>query len=805
MRAQGGSPNLINGVSRQPPEVRLTSQLEESENLFPTVSNGLRPRNPVEFLAKLPGLGGLAHFINRDDSEKYVASFAPGDVRVWDLAGNPKTVVAPSGLTYLAGATKDTIKAVTVADHTFVLNTSKTAAMTANRSPERLPEALVHVAYAAYQKEYQIVINGIQVAKVATPGGPYETTAESRAAERATATDKIASGLMNGTGVAPDPNSAGLQTHSSLITSLDPAEWGFTLYGYVIHIQNKLGNDFSISVASGASDTSGHEAIRAHKGTVADFSMLPDKAPEDFYIRVAGSEETNYDDYHVYYAQDAGDGLGRWKETRAQDILIELDPASMPHLLRREADGTFTFTPAEWAPREVGDDDTNPLPSFVGERLTGLVFHKNRLGFTWGESVVLSRHGEFHNFWIESAQTQLDTDPIDIAISYEDISTIFSTAPLGGELALFTSSVPFRLGGGDILTPKSVNIQPLVANHTRSKAAPVGLGSGCVFASDMPAGSSVHELIYSSDSGQAKADSISEHVNGYLPGSVTSLWGDDILRTILLHSTSQPASIYAYKWLQVGNERLQSAWGRWTLPGDILQAAIIDDRLYVVGMYGGVPELWRIRLHEAWTDEGGATVYLDRRATVTGGVYSPSTDTTSFTLPYDAPTGLMMVVVSSPAPGAIYGEVLNLVTVSNTTAVVRGDHSAATLLVGSDFDAYGVLSRITPRQEREDGAGTAIPGTRTTVASVTFETTRSVAMRVDVDRAYRNAYSVTLRPLQTGTKTDILPAPLRGKLNGRVSVMANADDLTVTFRKSGPFGFSLLSYEWTGDVSKTGY
>ena len=45
--------NLINGVSQQPPSLRLASQCETQENGLVTIAEGLKKRPPLEFVAKL--------------------------------------------------------------------------------------------------------------------------------------------------------------------------------------------------------------------------------------------------------------------------------------------------------------------------------------------------------------------------------------------------------------------------------------------------------------------------------------------------------------------------------------------------------------------------------------------------------------------------------------------------------------------------------------------------------------------------------------------------------------------------------
>ena len=98
-------PNLVNGVSQQPFTLRLSSQAELQENGLSTTSQGLKKRPPTKHLKKIiSGSLGNAyiHTINRDESERYVVVVTNGDLRVYDLLGNQKTVNFPNGKSYLS-------------------------------------------------------------------------------------------------------------------------------------------------------------------------------------------------------------------------------------------------------------------------------------------------------------------------------------------------------------------------------------------------------------------------------------------------------------------------------------------------------------------------------------------------------------------------------------------------------------------------------------------------------------------------------------------------------------------------------
>jgi hypothetical protein len=111
----------------------MRSQGESQQNLYSTIAAGLSKRPPTKHLAKLRNSAATdakIHLINRDDTEQYVVVMLDGDLEVYDLAGNQKTVNFPRGQDYLDVTTPRTdFELMTVADYTFVLNKGKTPAM----------------------------------------------------------------------------------------------------------------------------------------------------------------------------------------------------------------------------------------------------------------------------------------------------------------------------------------------------------------------------------------------------------------------------------------------------------------------------------------------------------------------------------------------------------------------------------------------------------------------------------------------------------------------------------------------------
>lgn len=140
---------LFNGVSQQPATLRLPSQCEAQVNCYNSVVDGVRKRPPFEHIARITTSnlsGAHIHAINRDVSERYIVVITDGDLKVYDLDGNQKTVNFPLGKDYLqlaAGVSaKTAFSVVTIADYSFIVNKTK---MVQTKTPSQsTPEDLAN-------------------------------------------------------------------------------------------------------------------------------------------------------------------------------------------------------------------------------------------------------------------------------------------------------------------------------------------------------------------------------------------------------------------------------------------------------------------------------------------------------------------------------------------------------------------------------------------------------------------------------------------------------------------------------------
>jgi hypothetical protein len=560
-------PNLINGVSQQPPSLRLSTQAELQENGLSNVVTGLSKRPSSSHIANLGTISNLdkafIHTIRRDENEFYsMVVDTAGTIRVFDKDGVSKTVTN-NAASYLSGLTDPNkeLAAVSIADSTFIVNKNTIVAKGTATSSSRNPEALVYVKQADYSSTYRVVLtkgSNTSTVEFATKSSTQDTTSETQNAERGASTDLIATNLNTFSGTAVNTTYYENITDGSAVSGLT-----VTQYGNVLHIQSTNSTDFQVEVG----DSHGGDHLLVFKDETADFKKLPVEAPVNYTIKVSGDNQKAQDDYYVKFTDEEV-----WKETLEPNILTQLNASTMPHKLTKLANGNFQFDPVTYDERTVGDDDTNSYPSFVGFTLSDIFFHRNRLGVLADENVIFARAGEFasFDFFRKSVLTIVDSDPIDVAVSSNKVSILKHAVPFNEALLLFSDLTQFKLTADPVLTPETVNIANTTEFEASLRAKPAQVGKFVYFASKRGAWSGLWEYFVDTDTDTNDATEVTAHVPEYLDGEVINIEASSNEDMILVQTDNDPQAIYVYRYYWRGREKLQASWSRWTFSGDVI-------------------------------------------------------------------------------------------------------------------------------------------------------------------------------------------------------------------------------------------
>lgn len=394
--------------------------------------------------------------------------------------------------------------------------------------------------------------------------------------------------------VTPLDSGAGQLSIASILAELQVAINGISGYtatavGNVLRIRRTDSRDFSVGVRGGPTN----QAMTCFKGQVNNFSELPSQCFPGTVVKVNNTEDNDSDNYWVKFVASSNGipGSGSWEECPAPGIQLNINPSTMPHALIRQADGSFTLstinsssTVGSWASREVGDDTTNPIPTFVGKRISNMFFYRNRLGFLCEDAVIMSQPGEYFNFFVSSAITVSDSDPIDITASSAKPAILQETVETPKGLVLFSEHSQFLLSTDEIsFGPNTVKMTEIANYGYRSVAKPVTTGVSIMFPTEADAFSKVFEMATDSVDQRPVVAEITRIVPEYIPTGLK--WtATSPNNSILLLGDNSP-DVYVFKYFNAGNERQLAGWSRWTFPGEVYLMASDQDTLYVV-LYG---------------------------------------------------------------------------------------------------------------------------------------------------------------------------------------------------------------------------
>ena len=441
---------------------------------------------------------------------------------------------------YLRGATADDIEFLTLNDYTFVLNKKKTVAMKpelthATGFDEHRAQIVINIA--ANSTDYKVIL---------TQGGSAVTFSVTSASSGASS-DVIAGDL------------------ATAITA--NAAYTATQVGASVYITSSAA--FSVETRGGGSESS----IFALTDTISNVARLPLQSKNGYVVRVVNAEDIDIDDMFVKFTTDGGGnfGTGQWEETAAPGITYKFDELTMPHQLVRDSDGKFSYSTVNWNDRIVGDDNTNPIPSFVNHSISHIFFYRNRMGFLSGQNVVLSRAGDLFNFWNESAQVAVNDDVIDVSAAGKRPVFLNYVQPTAVGLVMYSTTEQFLLStDSDILAPTSAKVNALSAYECDPNVESVSLGTSQAFVSKTPLYTRLFELNeISSEQPPLMADQTAQ-IPELIPESINSLVASPALSVVSMGTVGQ-STIYQYRFLaRTREERLVNSWYKWELTGNLL-------------------------------------------------------------------------------------------------------------------------------------------------------------------------------------------------------------------------------------------
>ena len=754
--------------------------------------------------------------------------------------------ITVNGTTFVDSHTKSDIGSGTTASHQYVPNyhTQYTASVTLQDSGKD-----VGSSWATQTRD--VVINGITWRVSIVNASTYESYADTKGAIHTTPKN-IKKGEINIDSVLGGLRAKMIAAYgngaSSTVQNLGLTA---TITGTGIYFETTTAFN-TVATRGGITN----DAMYAFTDTAQNIAKLPVQCKDGYICKVANTEDSEADDYWVKFVSSGTSGsvgAGVWEETVAPGITAGFDYSTMPHALINYRNGNFAWTSLDpnvthqnledgsssvegrsmnpttngrvaptswqgnkidnyWVDRVVGDDSTNPMPTFVGQSISNLFFVRNRLGMVAGEQTVISQPADYFNYFVGSAISSSDANPIDMAASDVKPAIIRHVLPIQKGVMLFTEAAQFMLfTESEQFSPKTAQIKKMSAYEVSRELVPVDTGTSIVFASNKSSYTKVFELLVQNENAPPKVVEQTRVVPEYIPNDI-----DDVANSstngLVTYGKLGDSTLYTYKYFDGGERREQSSWYSWEIEGALVHQLYTGGNYFTVTKQGSEWVIQRYELVVSSTDARSYTVgtgtvgspttisrrfeacldnMVDRSQTTES--YNSTTNKTTITYPYtiqNSTTNLRLVELAD-------GNVRTPESVSGTTAVYdKVDLTSIefatgykyTMEVGLPTYYFGI---------RQEGSGSYDANADLRIHRLNFELGISGPMEFHLTGQQTADYihyeSGIINDISTLNK---VPSQLYKQVSVPVYRKNNKYDMTVKI--PAPFTATLVSASWDG-------
>ncbi len=565
-------------------------------------------------------------------------------------------------------------------------------------------------------------------------------------------------------------------------------------------------NAFNVEVAE-------EDLMRVMQSSVNDVTKLPNQCRHGYVVKISNSRMSDEDDYYVRFeGENDKDGSGSWTECAKPGIVLGFDAATMPIIIQRTATTTFTVSQFTYQDRTVGDDQTNPLPSFVGSRINKVLFFRNRLAFLSGENVVLCRPGTvgLPDFFIETALTVSAADPIDISASSTFPSEIFDGIELNTGLVVFSTNQQFLLSSDDtVLNPDTAKLRSISTFNYNKDIPPISLGTTVGYIDNSNKFSRFNEMANVAREGEPNIVEVSKVVPTLLPKDI-DLLTNSRENSMVLYGKTGTNVVFGYRYFQVTEKRTQAAWFKWTFKNNLIYHFIIDDEYFFLD---SDYYLQSVKLVQDDTDPSitldgtDFQLNIDNHTTVSGGSFNATTNLTTFSgvswLSSVTNPFTNLVVVDTDANATRVGRYGKPTTTGSTSFTLPGDWSGVTLKIGYIYEYSVKFPRIYPTRQQGEQVRADV-NSSLVVHRVKFHFGRIGLYETTLERVGKSDYTEVYESAILD-EYDVSDAPYLDEYIKTVPVYERNMNVDITLKSSHPAPATLRAMSWEGDYSPRYY
>jgi len=562
-------------------------------------------------------------------------------------------------------------------------------------------------------------------------------------------------------------------------------------------------NPFSVEIVE-------EDLMRCFQASVNDVQNLPNQCKHGYIVKVANSRMSDEDDYYLRFdGENNRDGVGSWSECAKAGIAKTL--TNMPLVIQRTATTTFTVKQFTYQDRRVGDDVTNPMPSFVGARINKVLFFRNRLALLSGENVITSRPGTLGtpDFFNETALTVSASDPVDISAASMFPSELFDGIEMNTGLVIFSTNQQFLLASDDtVFNPDTAKLRSISTFNYNETISPISLGTTLAYVDNSGKFSRFNEMANVQREGEPNVVEVSKVVPTLLPKDIDLLTNSRENSIILLGKTGSD-DVFGYKYFQVSDQRQQAAWFKWKLNNPLIYHFIINDEYFFLD---SDYYLQSVKLVQTETDPSivqdnvDFLLHVDNHTTVSGGSFNSTTNITTFTgvswLNTVTTPNHDLVVIDTNSSSTRVGRYAKP-TISGTSFTLPGNWSGVTLTIGYIYP-YEVKFPTFYATRREGNSSRADVNSSLVLHRIKFHFGKIGLYETTLERVGKNDYTEVYESTELD-EYDASDAPYLEEFIKTVPVYEKNTNVDITLRSSHPAPATLRAVSWEGDYSPKYY
>ena len=562
-------------------------------------------------------------------------------------------------------------------------------------------------------------------------------------------------------------------------------------------------NPFTVDVVE-------EDLMRCFQSSINDVQNLPNQCKHGYIVKVSNALRADEDDYYLRFdGQNNKDGVGSWSECAKPGIAKTL--TNMPLVIQRTATTTFTVKQFTYKDREVGDDLTNPLPSFVGARINKVLFFRNRIALLSGENVITSRPGSLGtpDFFIETALTVSASDPVDISAASMFPSELFDGIETNTGLLIFSTNQQFLLAADDtVFNPDTAKLRSISTFNYNETIAPISLGTTVAYVDNSGKFSRFNEMANIRREGEPSIVDVSKVVPTLLPKDI-DLLTNSRENSIILMSKTGSDEVFGYRYFQVSEQRQQAAWFKWKLNNPLTYHFIINDEYFFLDSDYYLQSIKLVQTSNDPSivqDETDFLLHVDNHTTVSGGSFNATTNITTFSgvgwLNTVTTPNHDLVIIDTNNTASRVGRYAKP-TVSGTSFTVPGKWDGVTLVIGYIYPYEVKFPRFYPTRQ-QGNASRADVNASLVLHRIKIHFGKIGLYETTLKRVGKPDYTEVYESTQLD-EYDVSDAPYLDEFIKTIPVYERNTNVDVILRSSHPAPATLRALAWEGDFSPRFY